>query len=58
MDAEPGMNDTGRAAIVLDTGAETYRPIDELVEELDILEEEAAVIDYELKSIFQKLGYE
>lgn len=56
MDAEPGMNDTGRAAIVLDTGAETYRPIDELVEELDILEEEAAVIDYELKSIFQKLG--
>lgn len=50
------MNDTGRAAIVLDTGVETYRPIDELMEELDILEEEAAVIDYKLKSIFQKLG--
>lgn len=38
------------------TDAETYRPIGELVEELKTLEEEAAAIDSELKTIFEKLG--
>lgn len=38
------------------TDAETYRPIGEIVEELKTLEEEAAVIDAELKTIFEKLG--
>jgi type I restriction enzyme M protein len=38
------------------TDAETYRPLGELVEELKALEEEAAEIDKELKTIFQKLG--
>lgn len=37
------------------TDAETYRPIGELVEELKALEEEAAAIDTELKTIFEKL---
>ncbi len=40
------------------TDAKTYRPIGELVEELNALEEEAAAIDAELKSIFQKLGFD
>lgn len=38
------------------TDAETYRPLGEIVEELKALEEEAAEIDKELKTIFQKLG--
>jgi type I restriction enzyme M protein len=38
------------------TDAETYRPIGELVEELNALQEEAAAIDTELKNIFKKLG--
>lgn len=38
------------------TDAETYRPVDELVEELKTLEEEAVSIDAELKMIFEKLG--
>jgi type I restriction enzyme M protein len=38
------------------TDAETYRPIGELVEELNALEEEAVTIDNELKNIFKKLG--
>jgi len=38
------------------TDAETYKPIGELVEELKTLEDEAASIDKELKSIFKKLG--
>ncbi|MFN3874272.1 MAG: N-6 DNA methylase, partial [Ignavibacterium sp.] len=38
------------------TDAETYRPIGELVEELKTLEEEAAAIDTELKTIFEQLG--
>ncbi len=38
------------------TDAETYRPIGELVEELNALEEEAVAIDKELKNIFKKLG--
>lgn len=38
------------------TDAETYRPIGELVEELNTLEEEATTIDTELKTIFEKLG--
>jgi len=38
------------------TDAETYRPIGEIVEELKALEEEAAAIDAELKTIFEKLG--
>ena len=36
--------------------AETYRPIGEIVEELNMLEEEAAEIDKEVKSILEKLG--
>lgn len=36
--------------------AETYRPLDEIVEELQILEEEAIAIDAEVKSILEKLG--
>jgi type I restriction enzyme M protein len=36
--------------------AEEYRPIGEIVEELSALDEEAAEIDQELKSIFIKLG--
>jgi len=35
---------------------ETYRPIGEIVEELNMLEEEAAEIDKEVKSILEKLG--
>lgn len=38
------------------TDAETYRPLGEIVEELKTLEEEAAEIDKELKTIFEKLG--
>ncbi|MDR2651348.1 MAG: SAM-dependent methyltransferase, partial [Prevotellaceae bacterium] len=38
------------------TDAETYRPISEIVEELNVLESEATVIDAELKTIFEKLG--
>lgn len=38
------------------TDAETYRPINEIVEELKALEEEATTIDAELKTIFEKLG--
>lgn len=38
------------------TDAETYRPIDELIEELNVLEEEAVSIDKELKTIFEMLG--
>ncbi len=38
------------------TAAEIYRPIEEIVEELQMLEEEAAVYDKELKTIFKKLG--
>ena len=38
------------------TDAETYRPIGEIVEELNALEEEAVAIDNELKTIFEKLG--
>lgn len=38
------------------TDAETYRPLGEIVEELRALEEEAAEIDKELKTIFEKLG--
>jgi len=38
------------------TDAETYRPIGEIVEELNTLEEEAAAIDTELKTILKKLG--
>ncbi|HRU69437.1 MAG TPA: N-6 DNA methylase, partial [Bacteroidia bacterium] len=37
------------------TDAETYRPISEIVEELNILEEEAVAIDKELKAILDKL---
>ncbi|GAI26725.1 unnamed protein product, partial [marine sediment metagenome] len=36
--------------------AETYRPIDEIVEELQILEEEAIAIDAEVNTILEKLG--
>jgi len=36
--------------------AETYRPVEEIVEELNTLEEEAAVYDKELKMILEKLG--
>jgi len=35
---------------------ETYRPIAEIVEELNELEEESLIIENELKSILQKLG--
>lgn len=38
------------------TAAETYRPLEEIVDELQILEEEAAVYDIELKTVFKKLG--
>lgn len=38
------------------TDAESYRPIEEIVEELNVLEEEAAVYNTELKSILEKLG--
>lgn len=38
------------------TDAETYRPIAEIVEELNVLEEEAAAYNSELKTIFEKLG--
>ena len=38
------------------TDAETYRPIEEIVEELNGLENEAVEIDEELKNIFRKLG--
>ena len=38
------------------TDAEIYRPIGELIEELKTLEEEAVIIDMELKNIFEKLG--
>jgi type I restriction enzyme M protein len=38
------------------TDAETYRPINELVEELNTLEEEEVEIDIELKNIFKRLG--
>jgi len=38
------------------TDAEVYRPIAEIVEELNVLETEAADIDIELKTIFEKLG--
>lgn len=38
------------------TEAETYRPLAELVEELQTLEEEAKVYDRELRGIFKKLG--
>jgi type I restriction enzyme M protein len=37
------------------TDAETYRPIGELIEELNVLEVEAVSIDKELKTIFNKL---
>lgn len=37
------------------TDDEVYRPIDEILEELYIIEEEAALIDKDLKSIFEKL---
>ena len=36
--------------------AETYRPLPEIVEELNMLEEEAAEIDKEVKNILEKLG--
>lgn len=36
--------------------AETYRPIGEIAEELKALEDEALIIDGELKFIFEKLG--
>ncbi len=36
--------------------AETYRPLTEIVEELNMLEEEAAEIDREVKTILEKLG--
>lgn len=36
--------------------AETYRPLAEIAEELNKLEEEAADIDREVKNIFEKLG--
>ena len=36
--------------------AETYRPLAEIVEELNMLEEEAAEIDKEVKGILNKLG--
>ncbi|MBE9491637.1 MAG: N-6 DNA methylase, partial [Bacteroidetes bacterium] len=35
---------------------ETYRPMDEIVEELQILEEEAVEIDTEVKNILEKFG--
>lgn len=38
------------------TDAETYRPIDEIVEELKALEEDALGIDGELKGIFKRLA--
>jgi type I restriction enzyme M protein len=38
------------------TDAETYRPISEIVEELNVLESEAIDINAELKNIFEKLG--
>lgn len=38
------------------TDAETYRPIGEIVKKLSTLEEKAAAIDTELKTIFEKLG--
>jgi type I restriction enzyme M protein len=38
------------------TDAETYRPIVELVEELNTLEDEAISIDTELRTILKKLG--
>jgi len=37
--------------------AEQYRPISEIVEELDALEEEVAVIDRAVKDILRKIGY-
>ncbi len=36
--------------------AETYRPIGEIVEELNMLEEVAVEIDNEVKNILKKLG--
>jgi len=36
--------------------AETYRPLPEIVEELNMLEEEAIEIDKEVKTILEKLG--
>ncbi len=36
--------------------AETYRPIGEIVEELNMLEKEAAEIDKEVKKIMEKMG--
>ncbi len=36
--------------------AETYRPIEEIVEELNMLEEEAVEIDNEVETILEKLG--
>ncbi len=36
--------------------AETYRPLAEIVEELNMLEEEAVEIDKEVKTILEKLG--
>jgi type I restriction enzyme M protein len=38
------------------TDAETYRPLPEIVDELKELEIQAALIDDELKTIFEKLG--
>jgi type I restriction enzyme M protein len=38
------------------TDAETYRPVAEIVEELNLLEEEAAAYNAELKTILEKLG--
>jgi type I restriction enzyme M protein len=36
--------------------AETYRPINEIVEELKVLEEDSATIDRELKAILESIG--
>ncbi|NUN10056.1 MAG: SAM-dependent DNA methyltransferase [Ignavibacteriaceae bacterium] len=38
------------------TDAETYRPVEEIIEELQSLEDESAAIDKELKSIFSRMG--
>ncbi|MBM3435868.1 MAG: SAM-dependent DNA methyltransferase [Bacteroidetes bacterium] len=38
------------------TDAETYRPVAEIVEELNLLEEESAAYNAELKTIFEKFG--